>query len=80
MTAAGPGPVLATAAGVGTTAATVTALAMLAILLAALVTKVLLQGARRPPRRETLRLLDVVIAPLFVIFAYTVLERFRDLS
>ncbi len=79
MTAAGPQPVLAAAPGVDT-AATVTGLAMLAILLFALITKVLLQGARRPPRRETLRLLDVVIAPLFVVFAYTVLERFRDLS
>jgi hypothetical protein len=55
-------------------------LIVLAVLLGALVAKVLLQSAARLPHRRVLRLLDVVIWPLLVVFVLVVLERFRDLS
>jgi hypothetical protein len=79
MTQAVPHLVLA-AARSNDMAAMAAGLAVLATLLLALVAKVLLKSARRSPRGDGLRLLDVVIAPLLVVFAFTVLERFRDLS
>ena len=53
---------------------------LLALLLLALLERVLMQSAQPFPRREVVRLLDLVTVPLFVIFVLVVLERFRDLS
>ncbi|HET8681668.1 MAG TPA: hypothetical protein VFM54_07315 [Micromonosporaceae bacterium] len=55
-------------------------LVVLLLLLAALTGRVLLQSARPFPRREGLRLLDVVALPLLLVFLAIVLERFRDLA
>jgi hypothetical protein len=55
-------------------------LVVLGALLAALVTKVLLQSTALLPRRRVLRMLDVVIWPLLVVFVIVVLVRFRDLA
>lgn len=55
-------------------------LAVLVVLLAVLVVKVVLQSAAPMARRETLRLLDVVAAPLILVFVAIVVERFIDLS
>jgi hypothetical protein len=53
---------------------------LLALLLLALLNRVLVQSAEPFPRRELLRLLDLVTVPLLVVFILIVLERFRDLS
>jgi len=63
----------------GTTVPWLLGVVVLALLLIPLVAKVLLQSATRP-RRSALRLLDVVITPLLVVFVIVVLTRFRDLS
>ncbi|MGN9912911.1 hypothetical protein ACTMTJ_35780 [Phytohabitans sp. LJ34] len=55
-------------------------LVVLGVLLAVLVARVLIQSADPFPRRDVLHLLTVVAAPLLVVFAAIVLERFRDLS
>jgi len=39
-----------------------------------------LQSRMRRPRRRTLRVLDLVIAPLLLVFLIILVERFRDLS
>jgi hypothetical protein len=54
--------------------------ALLTVLVALLVTKVMLEGAVPAPNRKTLRALNVVIAPLLVVFLAVVLLRFRDLG
>lgn len=54
-------------------------LVVLGVLLVALAARVLLQSASPFPRRDALRLLDVVIAPLAIVFLAIVLERFRVL-
>jgi L-lactate permease len=53
---------------------------LITVLLAALVAKVVLQAAVRSPNRKLLRALNVVIAPLLVVFLAVVLHRFRDLG
>jgi hypothetical protein len=53
---------------------------VLVVVVAALVARVLLQGATPFPRRDALRLLDIALVPLIVVFVLVVLERFRDLS
>jgi uncharacterized membrane protein YkvI len=53
---------------------------LLTVLLAALVVKVLMQGALRSPNRKLLRALNVVIAPLLIVFLVVVVQRFRVLG
>lgn len=53
---------------------------LITVLLAALVAKVVLQAAVRSPNRKVLRALNVVIAPLLILFLVVVLHRFRDLG
>ncbi|GAA2344954.1 hypothetical protein [Dactylosporangium salmoneum] len=53
---------------------------LLTVLLGTLVAKVVLQGAVRSPNRKALRVLNMVIAPLLVVFLVVVLQRFRGLS
>jgi hypothetical protein len=53
---------------------------VVALLVLAVLNRVLIQSAEPFPRREVLRLLDLVTVPLFVVFVLIVLERFRDLS
>jgi uncharacterized membrane protein len=53
---------------------------LITVLLAALVAKVVLQAAVRSPNRKVLRALNVVIAPLLILFLVVVLQRFRDLG
>ena len=53
---------------------------LVVLLLLALLNRVLIQSAQPFPRREIVRLLDLVAVPLFVVFVLVVLERFRDLS
>jgi hypothetical protein len=55
-------------------------LVVLAVLLAALAVKVVLQSAGPMPRREMLRMIDIVALPLILVFLAIVLERFIDLS
>jgi hypothetical protein len=55
-------------------------LVVLGVLLLALTARVLLQSASPFPRRDALRLLDVVIAPLAIVFLLIVVERFRVLT
>lgn len=55
-------------------------LVVLGVLLAVLLARVLIQSAGPFARRHALRVLTVVAAPLLVVFAAIVLERFRDLS
>jgi hypothetical protein len=54
--------------------------AVVLALLVALGIKVVLQNRTRRPRRRTLRVLDLVIAPLLLVFIIILVERFRDLS
>jgi hypothetical protein len=56
-----------------------TGVVVLVVLIVALVAKVLIQGATRFPGRYVLSLLDVLIAPLFLVFVIVVLERFHDI-
>lgn len=80
MTPAVP-PTLTEFLGRGDAASSLSAgLLVLGLLLAVLCARVLIQSAGRFPRRDVLRLLTVVAAPLIVVFAAIVLERFRDLS
>lgn len=67
---AGGDPVASRSAGV----------VLVALLVLALLNRVLIQSAEPFPRREIVRLLDLVTVPLFVVFVLIVLERFRDLS
>ena len=53
---------------------------LLALLVLALLNRVLIQSADPFPRRELVRLLNLMTVPLLVIFVLVVLERFRDLS
>jgi hypothetical protein len=53
---------------------------LLGVLLAALTAKVLLESASPSPRRDRMRLLNVVIAPLVLVFVAIVIERFRVLT
>jgi hypothetical protein len=53
---------------------------LLALLVLALLNRVLMQSAEPFPRRDILRLLDLITVPLLIVFALVVLERFRDLS
>ncbi len=55
-------------------------LVVLGVLLIALIAKVMLQSATPLPRRDALRLLNVVSLPLLIVFLAIVVERFRDLS
>jgi hypothetical protein len=55
-------------------------LVVLGVLLVALAVKVLLQSTSPFPRRDALRLLDVVVAPLAIVFLVIVIERFRVLA
>jgi hypothetical protein len=80
MTPTSPPPVLESLGDAATAVPPSTGPIVLAVLLVALVAKVLLQSATRPPGRHALRLLDVVIAPLLVVFVIIVLERFHDLA
>jgi hypothetical protein len=73
-------PVLASLRGGAAAAPPSVGVIVLAVLLAALSAKVLLQSATPSPRRDALRLLDVVIAPLLVVFVIVVLERFHELT
>jgi len=57
-----------------------TGVIVLAVLVVAFLAKIMLQSAMGLPRRGALRLLDVAIAPLLIVFVIVVLERFRDLS
>ncbi|MEU2171351.1 hypothetical protein ACH47V_07595 [Micromonospora chersina] len=54
--------------------------AVLALLMLALGSRIVVQLSGRPARRRTLRILDLVAAPLLVAFVVIVLQRFRDLS
>jgi hypothetical protein len=53
---------------------------LLTVLLTALVVKVVLQGAVRSPSGKLLRALNVLIAPLLIVFFVVVLQRFRVLG
>jgi hypothetical protein len=55
-------------------------LVVLAVLVIALVAKVLLQSAEPLLRRDAFRLLTILAAPLLLVFASIVVERFHDLS
>jgi len=55
-------------------------LVALAVLVVALTARVLLQGASPFPNRAALRLLDVMVVPLLVVFAAILFERFRVLG
>ncbi|MCP3785075.1 hypothetical protein NLX85_17035 [Micromonospora sp. A3M-1-15] len=65
LTAARAGPVQAT---------------VLALLVLALSSRIVVQLTGRPARRKTLRILDMVAAPVLVAFVIIILQRFRDLS
>ncbi|MFG3299240.1 hypothetical protein [Micromonospora chersina] len=65
LTAARAGPVQAT---------------VLALLVLALSSRIVVQLTARPARRKTLRILDMVAAPVLVAFVIIILQRFRDLS
>ncbi|HEY3010834.1 MAG TPA: hypothetical protein VGJ63_22620 [Micromonosporaceae bacterium] len=74
-------PALLDFLGAGDPAASRTAGAVLvATLLLALVARVVWQSAQPFPPREGLRLLDLVTAPLLLVFVLIIVERFRDLS
>ncbi|MER7274516.1 hypothetical protein ABT369_08675 [Dactylosporangium sp. NPDC000244] len=53
---------------------------LLTLLLGTLVARVVLQGAVRSPNQKALRVLNMAIAPLLVVFLVVVLQRFRGLS
>jgi hypothetical protein len=53
---------------------------LLGVLSVALVAKVLLQSADAKARRDTQRLLDVVLFPLLLVFVAVVIERFVVLT
>jgi hypothetical protein len=55
-------------------------LVALGVLVVALTARVLLQGVSPFPQRGALRLLDVVVVPLLVVFAAILFERFRVLG
>jgi hypothetical protein len=57
-----------------------TGVVLLAAVLVALAARVLWLSAEPFPKRDRLRLLDLVTAPLLIVFVLIVLERFRDLS
>ncbi|HTF12207.1 MAG TPA: hypothetical protein VK659_28950 [Asanoa sp.] len=80
MTPSVPPPVLDFLHGGDPAASRSVGVIVLGVLLVALVARVLLESAMVFPRRETVRLLDLVAAPLLVVFVLVVLERFRDLS
>ncbi|MFG2167138.1 hypothetical protein [Micromonospora chersina] len=54
--------------------------AALALLMLALSSRIVVQLTGPPARRRTLRILDLVAAPLLVAFVVIILQRFRDLS
>nr|BFE58270.1 hypothetical protein GCM10020063_027960 [Dactylosporangium thailandense] len=53
---------------------------LLTLLFGTLVARVVLQGALRSPNQKALRVLNMAIAPLLVVFLVVVLQRFRGLS
>ncbi|HEY6596567.1 MAG TPA: hypothetical protein VI011_21035 [Asanoa sp.] len=53
---------------------------LLVTVLVALVVRVVWQSGEPFPSRDGLRLLDLVAAPLLLVFVLIVVERFRDLS
>lgn len=53
---------------------------VLVVILVVLAAKTLLQSATPAPRRDVIRVLDLIARPLFIVFILIVLERFRDLS
>lgn len=57
-----------------------TGVIVFAVLFGALLAKIILQSVVRLPRRGALRLLDVAIAPMLIVFVIIVVERFRELS
>lgn len=54
--------------------------AVLALLVLTLSSRIVVQLTGRPARRKTLRILDMVAAPVLVAFVIIILQRFRDLS
>ena len=54
--------------------------AVLTLLVLALIARIVVQLTGRPARRKTLRILDLVAAPLLVAFVVVIVQRFRDLS
>ena len=54
--------------------------AVLTLLMLALIARIVVQLTGRPARRKTLRILDMVAAPLLVAFVIVIVQRFRDLS
>jgi hypothetical protein len=80
MTPSLPPAVLDFLAGGDPAASRSAGVVVVALLVLALLNRVLIQSAEPFPRREIVRLLDLVTVPLFVVFVLIVLERFRDLS
>ncbi|WP_200210973.1 hypothetical protein [Micromonospora coerulea] len=54
--------------------------AVLTLLMLALIAGIVVQLTGRPARRQALRILDMVAAPLLVAFVIIIIQRFRDLS
>jgi threonine/homoserine/homoserine lactone efflux protein len=73
-------PAVQSLSAVGAVQSAPTQATVVTVLLLALIAKVVLQGAIRRPLRGALRVLNVVIAPLLVVFVIIVLQRFHDLS
>lgn len=80
MTPAALSPVVKSLSAVGAIQSSPNQTVVVTLLLLALIAKVVLQGAIRRPVRGALRVLNVVIAPLLVVFVIIVLQRFHDLS